>query len=341
MPSTNYPLAEVEHAQPQRKASQPTAAASALVAGAQPTVEAAEPASHTSSATCHSNDLELLDDELHPADSYYKGTYWADLPRAGASLCQLFGGWGACRMRRAASDGLWALGLCARAPLGPRGLPPCLGVALPFSFPPDRVKFAFWQSNKEAKRELGALWDMTKKVRGLPSQPCAAAAGLSRRATATRVWLTLACPPPCCRTRSRRRASTFRATSSPAWACSLVSAPLFTRELSPRRASALTGAWLTRCAEGSTLFSIGNLKPLFQAVWPACWSKHQTCDLGWINAIEYLEILGIIVGQVLVGFEGDWVGRKFGLVQNALIMTLGLVSVAAPRSPSTRSEQPS
>lgn len=82
--------------------------------------------------------------------------------------------------------------------------------------------------------------------------------------------------------------------------------------------------------EGSTLFSIGNLKPLFQAVWPACWDTGVVCQTGWVNAIEYLEILGIIVGQILVGFEGDWVGRKFGLVQDALIMTLGLVRFVTP-----------
>ncbi|KAL7416619.1 major facilitator superfamily domain-containing protein [Mrakia frigida] len=81
--------------------------------------------------------------------------------------------------------------------------------------------------------------------------------------------------------------------------------------------------------EGSTLFSIGNLTPLFAVAWPQCWSTHQTCDIRWVHSIEYLEIAGIIVGQVLVGFEGDWVGRKFGLVQDALIMFLGLVMLTA------------
>ncbi|CDZ96190.1 Inorganic phosphate transporter [Phaffia rhodozyma] len=81
--------------------------------------------------------------------------------------------------------------------------------------------------------------------------------------------------------------------------------------------------------EGATLFSIGNLKPLYAAVWPQCFSNHKVCSKGWINAIEYLEILGIICGQILVGFEGDWVGRRWGLVQDALIMTLGLVMLTA------------
>ena len=69
--------------------------------------------------------------------------------------------------------------------------------------------------------------------------------------------------------------------------------------------------------EGYTLFSIGNLTPLFAAVWPDCWGKnHTTCNKDWIAAQTYLQIIGIMVGQVLVGFEGDWIGRRFGLVQD-------------------------
>lgn len=37
--------------------------------------------------------------------------------------------------------------------------------------------------------------------------------------------------------------------------------------------------------------------------------------------IDYLQIIGIMVGQIGVGIEGDWIGRRFGLVQDALIMT--------------------
>lgn len=77
--------------------------------------------------------------------------------------------------------------------------------------------------------------------------------------------------------------------------------------------------------EGSTLFSIGNLTPLFQAAWPTCWRTYAVCSKEWVHSIEYLEIIGIIFGQILVGFEGDWIGRRAGLVQDALIMFIGLV----------------
>lgn len=54
------------------------------------------------------------------------------------------------------------------------------------------------------------------------------------------------------------------------------------------------------------LFSIGNLKPLFEATFSDCWKKKATCNATWIAAVEYLEICGIIVGQILVGVLGDW-----------------------------------
>ncbi|GAA5921376.1 hypothetical protein JCM6882_003021, partial [Rhodosporidiobolus microsporus] len=83
----------------------------------------------------------------------------------------------------------------------------------------------------------------------------------------------------------------------------------------------LTGMGLF--VEGYVLFSIGNLEKLFASAWPQCWKNYTVCDEQWVNAVTYLEILGIIVGQMLVGYEGDFVGRKFGLVQDASVMLLG------------------
>ena len=85
--------------------------------------------------------------------------------------------------------------------------------------------------------------------------------------------------------------------------------------------------------EGYVLFSIGNLTPLFSAVFPECWGtkskKHPTygsiCNPTWVEAVQYLEICGIIVGQILVGILGDWLGRRWGLIQDATIMFIGLI----------------
>jgi len=80
--------------------------------------------------------------------------------------------------------------------------------------------------------------------------------------------------------------------------------------------------------EGYVLFSIGNLKPLFQAGFPKCW-KGKTCNMTWIQAVDYLEICGIIVGQILVGVLGDWLGRRWGLIQDSIIMFTGLIMLTA------------
>ncbi|KOS21139.1 Inorganic phosphate transporter 1-2 [Escovopsis weberi] len=81
--------------------------------------------------------------------------------------------------------------------------------------------------------------------------------------------------------------------------------------------------------EGYVLFSIGNLQSLFATVWPDCWGSNKTCDLNWISAVTYLEIIGIMVGQVFVGVIGDWIGRRWGLIQDAIIMFVGLIMLTA------------
>ncbi|KAJ4272331.1 hypothetical protein NW762_001044 [Fusarium torreyae] len=82
--------------------------------------------------------------------------------------------------------------------------------------------------------------------------------------------------------------------------------------------------------EGYVLFSIGNLEPLFKAVWPDCWGKEPTtCAHNWVAAVTYLEIIGIMVGQAVVGVMGDWVGRRWGLIQDAAIMFIGLLMLTA------------
>jgi MFS family permease len=81
--------------------------------------------------------------------------------------------------------------------------------------------------------------------------------------------------------------------------------------------------------EGYVLFSIGNVRPLLQATFPSCWKTFETCDERWTEAVDYLEIVGIIVGQVLVGYLGDYLGRRWGLIQDAVIMFIGLLMLTA------------
>jgi len=69
---------------------------------------------------------------------------------------------------------------------------------------------------------------------------------------------------------------------------------------------------------------------LFQAAFKSCWgAKGKACDPSWLAAVEYLEVAGIMVGQILVGILGDWVGRRWGLIQDAALMLLGLIMLTA------------
>ena len=78
------------------------------------------------------------------------------------------------------------------------------------------------------------------------------------------------------------------------------------------------------------LFSIGNVTPLLGAAFPTCWGSSATaCQAVWIAALTYLEVVGIIIGQILVGILGDWLGRRWGLIQDAVIMFIGLLMLTA------------
>lgn len=95
------------------------------------------------------------------------------------------------------------------------------------------------------------------------------------------------------------------------------------------RNAVLPGAGLG--LEGYVLFSIGNLSALFGSVYPTCWgtTKPLTCNPNWIAAVTYLEVVGIMIGQVFVGIVGDWVGRRWGLIQDAAVMFVGLLMLSA------------
>lgn len=44
---------------------------------------------------------------------------------------------------------------------------------------------------------------------------------------------------------------------------------------------------------------------------------------------QYLEIIGIICGQIIVGVEADFVGRRFGSIQDAILLSLGTLMLIA------------
>ena len=80
--------------------------------------------------------------------------------------------------------------------------------------------------------------------------------------------------------------------------------------------------------EGYVLFSIGNLNTLYKVAYPSCWKTFTACSKILTQTTDYFQIVGIVIGQVGVGLLGDWVGRRYGLIQDALIMFVGVVLLA-------------
>ena len=81
------------------------------------------------------------------------------------------------------------------------------------------------------------------------------------------------------------------------------------------RNAVLPGAGLG--LEGYVLFSIGNLEPLFAKAWPSCWGKNPTeCTKNWIAAVTYLEVVGIMVGQIAVGVRPSAAMQTWGYRAN-------------------------
>jgi MFS family permease len=74
---------------------------------------------------------------------------------------------------------------------------------------------------------------------------------------------------------------------------------------------------------------VGNVENLYSSVWPSCWKNYKVCNETWVQSLTYLEVIGIICGQIMVGILGDWIGRRWGLIQDATIMFIGLLMLTA------------
>lgn len=49
----------------------------------------------------------------------------------------------------------------------------------------------------------------------------------------------------------------------------------------------------------------------------------------WTQTTDYFQVVGIILGQLLVGFLGDWLGRRWGMIQVVFFfLPLSLCSLA-------------
>ena len=75
--------------------------------------------------------------------------------------------------------------------------------------------------------------------------------------------------------------------------------------------------------EAYFVFAVGNLSALWKVEYKACWSQHKTCKKKLSDSITYLQVRGIIFGQLFLGFFADRIGRKWGSVLTAGTMVVG------------------
>ena len=88
---------------------------------------------------------------------------------------------------------------------------------------------------------------------------------------------------------------------------------------------------LLLCKRSSMLSNLASSLTCLEAVtpsWPAV-CRYTSCSKTWVQSVGYLEIVGIIIGQIGVGIIGDWVGRRYGLIQDAAVMLLGSAMLTA------------
>lgn len=90
-------------------------------------------------------------------------------------------------------------------------------------------------------------------------------------------------------------------------------------------------------SEAYTLFSVGNLKPIFAQAYPKCWSKNQTFDNECAEqlraSITYTEISGVICGMILIGLMADVLGRRKGSILTSVCMLIGSIMLVAADGP--------
>ncbi|KAL4424952.1 hypothetical protein ABPG77_009681 [Micractinium sp. CCAP 211/92] len=77
--------------------------------------------------------------------------------------------------------------------------------------------------------------------------------------------------------------------------------------------------------EAWMIFAIGNILPLLAINYPYCFGRTQpaSCNKSAADAVTYIEVCGIILGMLVLGFFADIIGRKWGSRLTATIMLVG------------------
>jgi len=74
--------------------------------------------------------------------------------------------------------------------------------------------------------------------------------------------------------------------------------------------------------ESYLLFSIGTIRPLWDVLYPQCFSGN-VCSANLVNSLTYSVVVGIILGMVVIGTMAGSIGRRKGSITTAALMMIG------------------
>jgi MFS family permease len=74
--------------------------------------------------------------------------------------------------------------------------------------------------------------------------------------------------------------------------------------------------------ESYILFSIGTLRPIWEMLYPQCFSG-ETCSTTLLSYITYSVVIGVIVGMIIIGTIAGSIGRRNGSITTAALMAIG------------------
>lgn len=53
----------------------------------------------------------------------------------------------------------------------------------------------------------------------------------------------------------------------------------------------------------------------------------------WTQATTYLQLIGILIGQLCFGFMGDWIGRKATMLIDMSVILMGIILLTVSNGP--------
>mmetsp|Transcript_25778 Transcript_25778/g.53363 ORF Transcript_25778/g.53363 Transcript_25778/m.53363 type:complete len:692 (+) Transcript_25778:136-2211(+) len=77
--------------------------------------------------------------------------------------------------------------------------------------------------------------------------------------------------------------------------------------------------------ESYLLFSIGTLRPIWEALYPDCFSGEECRPWLTFKSLGYCVVLGVMVGMIVIGSIAGTVGRRSGSIITATLMSFGSI----------------